>query len=166
MVGYTDNGYHLWSQENERIISRRDVIFDEAKFEHSQPFIEIDCREEKKNECREESDEEKFISVTEENNDQRLLENELVSEGEEETAIKSETPKEQPEILRRSARLKKKRQFYHEDYCVLALHAESYVEDTPSCYAEVNSQQIMIKRNGKKQLTTSSRRFKKTRHGV
>jgi len=55
------------------------------------------------------------------------------------TAIKSETPKEQPEILRRSARLKKKMQFYHENYCVLALHAESYVEDVPSCYTEVNS---------------------------
>jgi len=80
MVGYTDNGYRLCSQEDERIISGRDVIiFDDTKFEHSQPFIETDCQEEKENECKEESDEEKFTSATEENNDQRLLENELVS---------------------------------------------------------------------------------------
>jgi len=61
MVGYTDNGYRLWSQEDERIIYGRDVIFDETKFEHSQPFIETNCREEKANECREESDEEKSV---------------------------------------------------------------------------------------------------------
>jgi len=140
MEGYTDNGYHLWSQEDERIISGRDVIFDETKFEHSQPFIETNCQEEKENECKEESNEEEFTSTdNEENNDRTLLEKELVSEEEEETAIKSETPKEQSNILRRSTRLKKKTQFYHEDYCVLALHAESYVEDVPNCYAEVNS---------------------------
>jgi len=138
MVGYTDNGYRLWSQEDERIIFGRDVIFDETKFEHNQPFIETNCQEDKENESKEES-EEKFISATEEDNDQSLLENELVNEEEEETAIKSETPKKHSKILRRSTRLKKRTQFYHEDYCVLALHAESYVEDMPSCYAEVNS---------------------------
>jgi len=49
---------------------------------------------------------------TQQNNDQRLLENELVSEKEEETAIKSEIPKEQPVTLCRSPRKKKKTQFY------------------------------------------------------
>jgi len=82
MVGYTDNGYRVWSQEDERIICRRDVIFDETKFKHNQPFVETDCREENENECKEESDKEKFIVTTEDNNDQRLLGDELVSEEE------------------------------------------------------------------------------------
>jgi hypothetical protein len=42
MLGYCPNGYQLWSPEDRKIVSGRDVIFDESKTIHSQGFMNND----------------------------------------------------------------------------------------------------------------------------
>ncbi|KMQ83408.1 gag-pol polyprotein [Lasius niger] len=134
MVGYADNGYRLWCPEDQRVICGRDVIFDETRFKHYQPVVETNVQEESESE----HGEEEFISAIENDQEQSLSETESVNtKGEEETTIK-QTANEQQLAPRRSTR-EKKTPAYLEDYCVLALHAESYVEGIPNCYAEINS---------------------------
>lgn len=135
MIGYTDNGYRLWCPEEQRIICSRDVIFIENRFKHHQSFVETNIQEDSESE----QDEEEFTTASEKEQEKILSRTESVNtESEEETTTNLEIEDEQSETPRRSTR-KRKTPAYLEDYCVLALHAESYVEDISNCYAEISS---------------------------
>ncbi|KYQ55699.1 Copia protein [Trachymyrmex zeteki] len=59
MISYTNNGYRLWSLEDQRIISGRDVIFDETKFltNIQQPYVETSISEDSNSNLSAEQDE-------------------------------------------------------------------------------------------------------------
>lgn len=134
MVGYTDNGCRLQCPEEQRIICSREVIFDETGFKHHQPFIETNIQEE----LESEHEDEKFATATEEIQEKSSSKTESINtEIKNRTVTNSKVVNEQP-APRRSTH-EKKTSSYLENYCVLALHAESYVEDVPNCYAEIDS---------------------------
>lgn len=136
MVGYCTNGYRLWSVEDRKIYFGRDIIFDERKFSYEShgtlPMITNDDKE---------------SVVTENNGHQEPGEDELTESEKYDSAEEYQEPQDAPseedqetrdknEELRRSTRMKV-RQKYLEEYTILALNAETYVDDTPENYNDI-----------------------------
>lgn len=135
MVGYCKNGYKLWSPDDRKIIYGRDVVFDEKRFcfegskcedwlskEH-----ETNREEKLREEPQDESAEKGGISSDEEVEFMSPEENNVV--GQSKKIMFEETP-------RRSARnVRKPRHF--DDYVLTALSAESFVDNVPDAYEEI-----------------------------
>lgn len=86
MLGYTNNGYRLWSHEEDWILHGQDVIFDETKFEHKQPFVETNVPEETESDHNEKTEQE-FISAVEDNSQKLIHVEEAVSKEKEEATL-------------------------------------------------------------------------------
>lgn len=121
MMGYCTNGYRLWSIDGHKIVLGRDVYFDENKFKFessdSDDWLPSDVHEDL--DKPEESVQEKSESDTEE-----------------EMPVETNQSSHPETPLRRSTREKVKPK-YLEDYAVLALNAEAYVEDVPETIEEI-----------------------------
>jgi hypothetical protein len=114
MLGYCPNGYQLWSLEDRKVVSGRDIIFDESKTVHSQGLMNSDLGSDGEDESESGNEEEK-------GNQER-------SQKEEEDGQNNRKDK------RKITRPK-----YLEDYTVLALHVESFIEDVPQCFEDIYS---------------------------
>jgi len=130
-IGYCPNGYKLWCPQERKILYGKDVIFNEEKFSFNDSISENWIPQ--------------FNNSTDPEPD-----NSTVNEIEEDKAADSEEDSSQTEknnsrdmnietekaTLRKSDR-KRNRPKYLEDYAVLALHAESFVEDAPNSFEEI-----------------------------
>lgn len=132
-IGYCPNGYKLWCPQERKILYGKDIIFNKEKFSFddstSEDWIpkfnsltdpEPDNSTVNSNEIKEDraADSEEDSSQTGENNSKD---------------VNVETEKD---IFRKSDR-KRKRPKYLNDYAVLALHTESFVEDAPNSFEEI-----------------------------
>lgn len=130
-IGYCPNGYKLWCPQERKILYGKDVIFNEEKFSFDDSISEDWISQ--------------FNNLTDPEPD-----NSTVNEIEEDKAADSEEDSSQTEknnsrdmnietekaTLRKSDR-ERNRPKYLEDYAVLALHAESFVEDVPNSFEEI-----------------------------
>lgn len=124
MLGYCANGYKLWCPEEKKIIYGRDVVFDESRFQ--------------------------FDGTTSEDwlvSNQQSTEHEEESTEHEKTVQDQEKPEEEEEEIqsdeeeeiqnpRRSTRHKVMPN-YLLDYATIALSAESFVDDIPETYEDI-----------------------------
>lgn len=77
MVGYADNGYRLWNENQRKIVIGRNVIFDEKKRELDNQFVPIEyCENDEEPEAIPRVDEESDM----EENDQTIQENRNIEE--------------------------------------------------------------------------------------
>lgn len=124
LVGYCPNGYTLWSPEDGTILYGKDIIFDETKF---------NCEESTIEDLIPEPDDSRIISSTmEEDKKIESKANESETEENDSNYVKINTEN----VLRRSNRERRKSK-YLEDYAVLALHAEAFVENVPNFFEEI-----------------------------
>lgn len=133
LMGYCTNGYRLWCPENNKIILGRDIIFNETKFTSESGNFYDDLRSIEgatKSQEPSNSGEEQEVSSDEESE-------EFNSDEEEDANQRNTTPKDKAKTLRRSSREKNKPQYLN-GYTVLALCAESFVEDIPQQFNDIH----------------------------
>jgi hypothetical protein len=137
LLGYAPNGYRLWLLEERKVVVGHDVIFDEATF--PSPYGNANTAD------REEDTEEE--DAEEEDTEEKKLENEEPDEDEEENwNDATETPgaktqkftPTQTSLPRRSSRTKRKPEYFDE-YTVIALNAEAYVDEAPLDYEDIKN---------------------------
>lgn len=133
VMSYCTNGYRLWSFEDKRILLGRNVIFDEKKFlffklRTSETEWSSNYQDSRNNNIEEGSSDSE--DVDKENSlDQEDQERDTHNQSIEETNAKTTT-------LRRSTR-QRKEPSYFEEYSVLALNAETFVENVPEFYDDI-----------------------------
>lgn len=132
MIGYTNND--LWCPKGHPIICERGVIFDETRFDIQQPFIETIFHKDSNSDLTGRIDETDQYESALENQEPSCSRDKFVDT---EKNV-SERHNEEKLVPRRSTR-ERKQPAYLQDYCVLALHAEGYIENVPNYYAEINS---------------------------
>lgn len=130
MVGYCANGYRLWCPEDNKIILGRDVIFTEfifnfenRDFYDSKPQDPIDLAKE------EPSNSGRVVVEEEEVEEEEVEEEEVESDN-------TNASRKQDVDVRKSTRIRNKPKYF-EDYTVLALCAESFVEDVPEHFDDI-----------------------------
>lgn len=114
MVGYTDNGYQLWDSENRKILTARNVIFDESQKVQNVEFKLIEDENHSKNELQEEKND----NVTEEIPEEKPLENKRTSNR------KSVLPKRYEE---------------YDMSLMMALSVSDFAQDIPESYKEASA---------------------------
>ncbi|XP_039309258.1 uncharacterized protein LOC113005856 isoform X1 [Solenopsis invicta] len=153
MMGYCPNGYRLWCPEEKRIILGHDIIFDETRFvlDGNEDFYrngQIEHEDKKTISTKHQDEEAEFqeerisrdetrmnINSSEENDSfESANEEEIVQKR---SSCSSERKEEQKnKKLRRSTRLKTKPKYYDE-YIGIALNAETFVDDVPEDYDDI-----------------------------
>lgn len=133
LMGYCANGYRLWCPESSKILLGRDVIFNESKFtsESEDFYDDFKSTEEaaRNQESSPNSGGEQDISSDEESEY-------FDSAKEEDDNRRNTTLEDEAAILRQSSR-KKNKPKYLNDYTVLALSAESFVEDVSQHFDDI-----------------------------
>lgn len=128
-------------------------IFDEAKFEYEPNYVETTIRENKEQEDDKDPDpQDHDLSNSEEDQDGEQDDKDQSNEDEYESA-----ESEREDGLQKS---KRKSPAYLSDYCVLALSAESYVDNVPTLRLEV------IKITGTKRLKKNYKQYMRTKLGL
>lgn len=148
MMGYCSNGYRLWCPEDKKLLFGRDVVFDEARFE-----FDVNNFYDKS-----------LPNQTEAENNMKLCnqgggagipgrsddtgnqsEESLDDQSSEMSEAKPEEVSHQEEResnlgCRRSTRVRSKPK-YLDDYCVLALSAESFLDEVPENFSEIENRE-------------------------
>ena len=127
-MGYCPNGYRLWNPDKSQIVFGHEVIFDENKFEHEASVT--------KNWLPRNEDIGKVATELSKNitkNDETENEGGVTTEHERNEESTSS------ELLQRSTREKMTPKYL--DYAILALNAQTYVEDVPDSFDDVDSSQ-------------------------
>lgn len=106
MIGYADNGYRLWDEEEKKVIHARNVIFEEVKQETQKVIIQNDdesnhhSKENGNNEENSEENKEILNKDIEQENENNHEENECNAEGEKNENLRRSTrPKRLPKHL-------------------------------------------------------------------
>lgn len=122
MVGYCLNGYRLWCPEERLIILGRDVKFDESHFVYDNEDW-FSYKEDTRN-----------VIISDEENETE----DVTSPDNDSVSSENETEEVKAPEIRRSVR-ETKWPAWMEDYAVLALNAEMYVEDVPETFSDIYS---------------------------
>ena len=141
-MGYCPNGYRLWNPDKNQIVFGHDVIFYENKFEHEASVTE--------NRLPRNKDIGKDAMELSKNITKNDEEPKLRTENEAGVTTEHERNEEltSSELLRRSTR-EKMIPKYVEDYAILALNVQTYVEDVPDLFDTLIA--VKIRKIGKKQ---------------
>lgn len=130
MIGYCNNGYRLWSPEDEKVLFGRDVIFDETpnKLESPANFINADFYEKNQHDQQEATTDNKSVLDLNSDSEHDTDDSGIIKE---ENVRRSQRPKSKPRYL--------------DDYAVIALNVESFLEDVPQTYHEINGRNDKVK---------------------
>lgn len=135
MIDYCPNGYRLWSPEDNKILFGKNITFDETKFDYNL----ADGSFYQSHEIPETTEnEENSEDLSHSRIDKKIQDNQMLNNSSSDTEYfdLEESPQKVP--LRRSERMKS-RPKHLEDYAVLALNAEAYLDDVPETFEEIKS---------------------------
>lgn len=116
MMGYTNTGYRLWDTENNKIITSRDVKFNESSFYFKENRIDID-----------------------------ISDDDIVEEAKEyvepaiDESIEDQQSEEGLENSKKEKRKIKVPERYNDYQLYMAFDAVSYIENAPECVEELNN---------------------------
>ncbi|KAF2889686.1 hypothetical protein ILUMI_16487 [Ignelater luminosus] len=148
MVGYCNNGYKLWCPEERKMILGKDVIFDERRFSFetvtSEKWLnnkEIEEKNDEEVEENQETEERIFKNIDLKEMCVKNGEDEVEEDIESIREYKVESRLEDEVVKFGKGKREKQKPSYLNDYAVLALSAESFVNNVPTSYEEIETRQ-------------------------
>ena len=141
MMGYCANGYRLWNLKRNCTVAGCNVIFNENRFEFDSTTYSEDWLLGKEiltdQDISKNENEEYTVSKTSEQKTENILENKEAEESDQD-----EISQYKDGTSRSTRKTTKPR--YLDDYVVLALNAETYVEDVPEAYEDIEKSEKKI----------------------
>ncbi|GAB1869619.1 Gag-pol polyprotein [Camponotus japonicus] len=143
MMGYCPNGYRLWCPEDNKLLFGRDVVFDETKFSfETDNFYDKSLPSQAETEDNEKLRDQGGGAGVSETSDDTGNQSEVSTNDQSDEKSEATRQKEKGSNTgyRRSSRVRS-RPKHLDDYCAMALSAESFLDEIPENLSEIENRE-------------------------